>query len=30
LPTEYFHVVFTLPAPLASIAFYTRGHAVFY
>jgi hypothetical protein len=24
LPTEYFHVVFTLPAPLAAIAFYNK------
>ena len=24
LPTEYFHVVFTLPAPIAAIAFYNK------
>jgi hypothetical protein len=24
LPTEYFHVVFTLPQPIAAIAFYNR------
>ena len=24
LPTDYFHVVFTLPQPIAAIAFYNR------
>ena len=24
LPTEYFHVVFTLPEPIAAIAFYNK------
>jgi hypothetical protein len=27
LPTEYFHVVFTLPEPLAAIAFYNKEEA---
>jgi len=27
LPTEYFHVVFTLPEPVAAITFYTKEAA---
>src|SRR5438552_15578708 len=27
LPTEYFHVVFTLPEPIAQIAFYNKAVA---